>query len=117
MLDSLQAMSLLTMAEIIGPIVLAILLIYGIMRSRGRQRATESEAHAKGVQAAQRQGAAGARERHNRAAVFAVGAVIAVVLIAAVTIGPQFVSNFFHEGGIGSPGNSERPGSTPPSTK
>jgi hypothetical protein len=117
MLDTLQSVSLLTMAEILGPVILAAALIYGIMRSRGRQRAREQEAHQKGVEDARRQGAAGAQERHSRAAVFAVGAVIAIVLIAAVIVGPQYASNFFSEGGIGSPGNPQRPGSTPPSTK
>lgn len=40
MLDTLQSLSLLTLAEIIGPIVLAAGLIYGIYHSR-RSRRTE----------------------------------------------------------------------------
>jgi hypothetical protein len=37
MLDTVQGMSLLTMMEILGPIVLAIALIYGIYHSRRRR--------------------------------------------------------------------------------
>jgi hypothetical protein len=37
MLDTLQGLGLLTIAEIIGPIVLAIVLIYGIYHSRRRR--------------------------------------------------------------------------------
>ena len=38
MLDSLQAMSLLTIMEIIGPILLFAVLIYGTMQWSGRRR-------------------------------------------------------------------------------
>jgi FtsZ-interacting cell division protein ZipA len=45
MLDTLQAMGLLTLMEIVGPVVLAAALIYGIMRSRrGRQTAQANAA-------------------------------------------------------------------------
>jgi len=37
MVDTLQSLSLLTLAEIIGPIVLAAGLIYGIYHSRRRR--------------------------------------------------------------------------------
>ena len=37
MLDTLQGLGLLTIAEIIGPIVLAAALIYGIYHSRRRR--------------------------------------------------------------------------------
>jgi hypothetical protein len=37
MLDTVQSISLLTIAEIIGPIVLAAALIYGIYHSRRRR--------------------------------------------------------------------------------
>jgi len=38
MLDTLQSVSLLTVAEIVGPIVLALALIYGIYHSRRRRQ-------------------------------------------------------------------------------
>jgi len=38
MLETLQSLSLLTMMEIIGPILLAAALIYGIYHSRRRRR-------------------------------------------------------------------------------
>ena len=37
MLDTVQSVSLLTVAEIIGPILLAAALIYGIARTRRRR--------------------------------------------------------------------------------
>lgn len=37
MLDTLQSLSLLTIAEIVGPILLAAALIYGIARTRRRR--------------------------------------------------------------------------------
>jgi len=37
MLDTLHSLSLLTLAEIVGPIVLAIALVYGIYHSRRRR--------------------------------------------------------------------------------
>ena len=37
MLDTIQSMSLLTLAEIVGPIILAAALIYGIYHSRRRR--------------------------------------------------------------------------------
>jgi len=37
MLDTLQSLSLLTIAEIVGPVLLAIGLIYGISRTRRRR--------------------------------------------------------------------------------
>jgi len=37
MLDTLQSLSLLTIAEIVGPILLAIALIYGISHTRRRR--------------------------------------------------------------------------------
>jgi hypothetical protein len=37
MLDTIQGLSLLTMAEIVGPILLALALIYGIYHSRRRR--------------------------------------------------------------------------------
>jgi hypothetical protein len=37
MLDTMQGMSLLTLAEIVGPIVLGAALIYGIYHSRRRR--------------------------------------------------------------------------------
>jgi hypothetical protein len=40
MLETLQAMSLLTVAEIVGPIVLAIGLVYGIYHSKRRRGQT-----------------------------------------------------------------------------
>ena len=40
MLETLQSVSLLTFAEIVGPILLAVALIYGIYHSR-RSRRTE----------------------------------------------------------------------------
>ena len=45
MLDTLQAMSLLTLAEIVGPIILGIALIYGIYHSR-RPRGTQQQSDA-----------------------------------------------------------------------
>jgi hypothetical protein len=39
MLDTTQGLSLLTLAEIIGPIILAVALIYGIYHSRRRRGA------------------------------------------------------------------------------
>ena len=39
MLDTLQGLSLLTLAEIVGPIVLAVAIIYGIYHSRRRRSA------------------------------------------------------------------------------
>jgi hypothetical protein len=41
MLDTLQGLSLLTLVEIIGPIVLAAAIVYGIYHSR-RQRRTRA---------------------------------------------------------------------------
>ena len=38
MLDTLQGLSLLTIVEIVGPIVLAAAIIYGIYHSRRRRR-------------------------------------------------------------------------------
>ena len=38
MLETLQSLSLLTLLEIIGPIVLAAALIYGIYHSRRRRK-------------------------------------------------------------------------------
>ena len=46
MLDTIQAMSLLTVMEIIGPIILACALIYGIYHSRRRSRLDEARADA-----------------------------------------------------------------------
>ena len=37
MLDTIQSLSLLTIAEIVGPILLAVALIYGISRTRRRR--------------------------------------------------------------------------------
>jgi hypothetical protein len=37
MLDTIQALSLLTLAEIIGPIILGAALIYGVYHSRRRR--------------------------------------------------------------------------------
>jgi len=42
MLDTLQSMSLLTLAEIVGPILLGAALIYGIYHSR-RRRSRQSK--------------------------------------------------------------------------
>jgi hypothetical protein len=39
MLDTTQGLSLLTLAEIIGPIILGVALIYGIYHSRRRRGA------------------------------------------------------------------------------
>jgi hypothetical protein len=44
MLDTLQGISLLTLAEIVGPIVLAIGLIYGIYHSRRRGQRASADA-------------------------------------------------------------------------
>ena len=37
MLDTLHSLSLLTLAEIVGPILLGVALIYGIARTRRRR--------------------------------------------------------------------------------
>jgi len=37
MLDTIQAVSLLTLAEIVGPVLLAVGLVYGIWHSRRRR--------------------------------------------------------------------------------
>ena len=42
MLDTVQSLSLLTMMEIVGPIVLAIGLIYGIYHGRRRSQQPKS---------------------------------------------------------------------------
>ena len=43
MLDTIQALGLLTAMEIVGPVLLALLLVYGILRSR-RSRADRQRA-------------------------------------------------------------------------
>jgi hypothetical protein len=114
MLDTFQSLSLLTLVEIVGPLLLAAGLIWGILRSgrrarRGEQsfaanRARPTEADPPAV----REG-----ERTSRRTVFAVGAIVALILIAVVTVGPRLASKSFHEGTAGSPGNPERPNSEP----
>jgi hypothetical protein len=46
MLETIQAMSLLTIMEIIGPILLGMGLIYGIAHTRGRSRAAKARTEA-----------------------------------------------------------------------
>ena len=46
MLETIQAMSLLTIMEIIGPILLGMGLIYGIVHTRGRSRAAKARTEA-----------------------------------------------------------------------
>ena len=46
MLDTNMGMSLLTILEILGPIVLGAALVYGIMRSRRRTRSERAAADA-----------------------------------------------------------------------
>jgi hypothetical protein len=113
MLETVQSLSLLTLAEIIGPILLAAGLIWGIMHSRRRNRgADEAFARAQANREADsppmRQ-----QERTRRRALFAVGAGVAIVVILVAILGPQIASKSFHEGTVGSPGNPERPGSQP----
>ena len=46
MLETMQALSLLTLMEIIGPILLGVGLIYGIVQSRRRSRAEKTRTDA-----------------------------------------------------------------------
>ena len=46
MLETIQALSLLTLMEIIGPILLGLGLIYGIVYSRRRSRAAKARTDA-----------------------------------------------------------------------
>ena len=46
MLDTLEAMSLLTIIEIVGPIILGGALVYGILMSRRRSRASQAQTDA-----------------------------------------------------------------------
>jgi NhaP-type Na+/H+ or K+/H+ antiporter len=45
-LETIQALSLLTLMEIIGPILLGMGLIYGIVRTRRRSRAAKARTEA-----------------------------------------------------------------------
>jgi hypothetical protein len=113
MLETVQSLSLLTLAEIIGPILLAAGLVWGIMHSRRRNRAAD-DSFAR-AQASRETDPPPVRqeERTRRRTLFAVGAVVAIIVIAVATLGPQIASKSFHEGTVGSPGNPERPGSEP----
>jgi hypothetical protein len=46
MLETIQALSLLTLMEIIGPILLGVGLIYGIVQTRERSRAAKARTEA-----------------------------------------------------------------------
>jgi len=46
MLDTIQAMSLLTIMEVLGPVLLGGALIYGILMSRRRSQSAKAETDA-----------------------------------------------------------------------
>ena len=46
MLDTIEAMSLLTIMEVVGPILLGAALIYGILMSRRRSQSAKAETDA-----------------------------------------------------------------------
>ena len=46
MLETIQAMSLLAVMEVLGPILLGAALIYGILMSRRRSRASKAQTDA-----------------------------------------------------------------------